>query len=78
VPGDVEVVDAVRAGEHAGHDRGDLGRRVRPRVPGQPNPIGHRIMQAHILGQPHHRHQPGARHQIRIIKRHARHRRVIA
>jgi hypothetical protein len=34
VPGDVDVVDAVRAGEHPRDDRGELARRVRPGVTG--------------------------------------------
>jgi hypothetical protein len=78
VPGDVEVVDAVRAGEHPRDDRGDLARRIRPGVAGQPNPIGDGGVQTRRVGHAHHRFQAGARHEIRVVERCAHHRRVMA
>jgi hypothetical protein len=77
IPGQVQIVDAVRAGDHARHDGGYLARRVGALVPGDTHPGGHRAVQAGVAGQPHHRHQPGTRHQIRIIKPSAHNRRPI-
>jgi hypothetical protein len=64
----VQVVDAVRAGGHAGHDRGDLATRVRPGRDTQVHPLVDQPGEVGVLGQPHHRDQPGTRHQIRLIK----------
>jgi hypothetical protein len=78
VPGDVEVVNAVRAGEHPGDDRGDFARGVRPGVAGQVNSIRDGGVQADRPGQAHHRFQTGAGHEIRIVERRAHHRRIMA
>ncbi|MBM0230671.1 hypothetical protein JNW91_01530 [Micromonospora sp. STR1_7] len=78
MPGHVEVVDAVRAGDHPGHDRGHLAGQVRALVRRQAHPLSDRVMQTGLLGQAHHRNQAGTRHQIRIIEDHGRHRRVIS
>jgi len=61
-----------------GDDRGELVRRVRPGVTGQPDPVGDRVVQSGLLGQAHHRNEAGTRHQIRIVERCARDRRVMA
>lgn len=60
----VQVVDAVHAGEHPADHRGGPGpgARRRHRQPAQ------QVVQAGGLGQPQHRHQPGNRHHTRIIE----------
>jgi site-specific DNA recombinase len=63
------VIDRVRTGEHAGHDRGDLARRVRSLVRGHMQPLANNAGQVARLGQPHHRLQPHVRHQIAIVER---------
>jgi hypothetical protein len=78
VPGDVQIVDAVCAGEHPRDDRGDLAGRMRTGVAGQTDPVGDRGVQAGRLRQPHHRHQTGTRHEVRIVERGPHHRRVMA
>jgi len=42
------------------------------------DPVSDRGVQAHRPGQTHHRYETGTRHQIRIIKGCADHRRVMA
>jgi hypothetical protein len=32
------------------------------------HPPGHQAGQVNLLGQPHHRHQAGTRHQIRVVE----------
>jgi hypothetical protein len=64
----VQVVDRVRPSSHSRQDRGRLTRRVGPGITGQADLLGDNVVQADRLGQPHHRHQPGTRNQIRIIK----------
>jgi hypothetical protein len=64
-----QIIDAVRAGHHAGHDRGHLPRRVRPPIASNADPPGHDPVQTGLFGQPHHRLHAGTRHQTRIIKR---------
>jgi hypothetical protein len=64
----VEVVDAVRAGEHAGHDPGDLQVRVRADRDGHLEVLGDQAGEVTALGQAHHRDQPCAGHQIRVIE----------
>ena len=61
----VEVVDAVRAGEHACDDAARLYGRVR-RIDTQP--LVEQVVQAGGLGQSHHRHQPCGRHEVRVIE----------
>ena len=68
VPQQVHIVDAVRPGDHPGDQRRHLQMRVHPtrlaqrqRLPGQPG-------QPARLGQLDHRHQPGTRHQSRVIE----------
>jgi hypothetical protein len=68
----VEVVDAVGAGGHAGHDRADLagwvhsGRGYRRVV--DPHRVGDQFVQAGVLGQLHDRDQARARHEILIVE----------
>ena len=68
----VQVIDRVRPGDHPGHDRGDLPGRVAADRGVQPDPLGNQVGQPGLLGQPHHRDQPGQRHDILSIERGAR------
>jgi hypothetical protein len=68
----VQVIDRVRAGEHPGHDRGDLHRGVR-RPHRQTG--GGELGQTALLGQPQRRNQPGMGDQIRIGQRRGHRRR---
>ena len=68
----VNVVDTVRAGTHPRDQRGQLRRRVRRtrfdlRL-GDVNLLRQQLHQAGPLGQRHHRHQAGARHEIVVIE----------
>jgi hypothetical protein len=73
----VQIVDAVRAGGHARHDRRGLTRRIRPNRARQPHRLADQFVQVRVLGQTHQRDQARARHQRRIIERGAqRHSRV--
>jgi hypothetical protein len=64
----IQILDAVRAGRHPGHDRRRLATPVGPGRQVRTYPPGHQACQVDLLGQPHHRHQPGTLHQIRIIE----------
>ena len=64
----VEVVDGVRPGQHAGHDPGDLQVRVHADRDPHVQVLGDQAGQVAVLGQAHHRDQPGAGHEIRVIK----------
>ena len=57
-----------RSGQHAGHDPGDLQVRVHADRDGHLEVLGDQAGQVAVLGQAHHRDQPGAGHQIRVIK----------
>ena len=67
----IQVIDRVGARDHPGHDRGDLPRRVRSgrrdRLVSDLHLVRDQIGQARPLGQRHHWHQPGARHEILLI-----------
>jgi hypothetical protein len=68
----VHPVDTVRPGDHPGHQRTDLQLRVRADLGGHAHLLGDQLFQPHVLSQPDRRHQPGMRHEIRVIKRHMR------
>jgi hypothetical protein len=65
----VQIVDRVRPGEHARHNRGDLPRRVGSLVRRHMQPPADNAVQIARLRQPHHRLQTRGRHQIRIVER---------
>jgi hypothetical protein len=67
----VQVVDTIGSGEHARHDRGDLARSVGAPMTRDPQPFPDDAVQVDRLGQPHDGLQPGAGHEIRIVKRSA-------
>jgi hypothetical protein len=69
MPQQPHVINAVRPGDHPGHQATHLHRRVHPARPGDPDMIGGQIPQARPLSEGHHRDQPGLRHQMRVIKR---------
>jgi hypothetical protein len=62
------VDDAVHAGDHAGHHGADLRPSMSALVGGHAEVATSQLSQATSLGQHGHRHQSGARHQIRIIE----------
>jgi hypothetical protein len=64
----VEVVDGVRSGDHAGHNPGNLQMRVRADRNGHCHVLADQAGEVAVLRQAHHRHQPSARHQIRVIE----------
>jgi hypothetical protein len=67
----VQVVDAVRARGHAGHEARHLGVRRGTRTvlrPAQLHLLGRQTGEPPPLGQPHHWHQTGMRDQIRVIE----------
>jgi hypothetical protein len=68
----VDVIDAVRAHNHARDQGGQLRRRVRrsrldPRCR-DPNLVCEQARQSGLRGQRHHRHQPCARHEVVIVE----------
>ena len=68
----VQAVDAVRARNHARHDRGQLPGRVHPsrgdaRGP-EPDPLANQLGQPSPLRESHHRSQARERHQVAIIE----------
>ena len=68
VRNDLQVIDAVRAGDHPHHQRGDLQPRVGALV-GRDTEMGLREpVQPRGAGQREHRDQPGRRHQVRIVE----------
>ena len=69
VPQQLQVIDAVRPAGHPGDQAGHLRRRVHPAPAGGPHLSAGQVAQARALGQGHHRHQAGPRHEIRVIKR---------
>lgn len=64
----VHPIDGVGAGDHAGDQRPDFKRRVGAHRCIDVNTFGYKTFQAHPFGQPHGGHQPGVRHEIRIVK----------
>ncbi|WP_162908290.1 hypothetical protein [Allorhizocola rhizosphaerae] len=64
----VQIVDAVRAGDHARHNRRGLAARTSPGRQVRTHPSVDQPGQAHLLGQLHHRHQPSTRHQIALVE----------
>jgi hypothetical protein len=68
----VHPVDIIGTSDHPGHQRTDLHPRVRTDLRGHLHMLDDQIFQTDVLGQPQRRHQTGVRHQIRIIKPHAR------
>jgi hypothetical protein len=67
----IDVADAVRAGEHARHQCGDLPARVSALMPVDAYMLGHDAMQVTRLGQLHRRHEAGVRHEVRIVEHYA-------
>jgi hypothetical protein len=62
------VLDAVRAGDHARHQRGHLHVGVDAAGLAQRQRAGDQTGQVCSPGQRHHRGQPRARHEIRLIE----------
>jgi hypothetical protein len=60
----IQLGDRIRATDHARDHREDLHRGVRR----DGDPVSEQPVQPAPLGQHHHRHQPRARHEVRIIK----------
>jgi hypothetical protein len=70
VPQHVHVIDAVRAGDHPGHQAPSLHRRVHPARPADPDMLPYQLTQASPPSQGHDRDQARPRHQMRVIKPH--------
>jgi hypothetical protein len=70
MPQQIHVIDAVCAGDHPHDQRDDLRCGVRAALRPDPDPIGDQPAQPAPGRQRHHRRQPRARHEIRIIKPH--------
>jgi hypothetical protein len=72
----IQIVDAVRARNHACDDRGDLARWVSTRRHDRRivdhHMLIHQARQPRRLGQTHHRDQARARHEILVIEPHCR------
>ena len=64
----VHVLDRVRAAHHARDQGEDLRRRVHAALRGDLHMFPEQGWQAATVGQRHHRDQPGARHEVRIIE----------
>ncbi|MFE0061728.1 hypothetical protein [Streptomyces sp. NPDC059003] len=67
----VQIIDAVRAGGHAAHDRHHLRVRGRPRTvvrAGHADVLGDQPVQPAPLCQPDHRDRLGMRDQIRLVE----------
>jgi hypothetical protein len=69
VPQQAHVIDAVRPGDHPGHQARHFHRRVHPARPGDPDMLTGQIAQARSLRERHHRNQTRLRHQTRVIER---------
>jgi hypothetical protein len=69
VPQQAQVIDAVGAADHPGHDSRHLHLRVHPAAVADPHMLTGQASQARPLRQRHHRHQARPRHQARVIKR---------
>jgi hypothetical protein len=69
MPQQVHVIDAVRPGDHPGHQAADLQVRVHSALAINPDMLCDQHIQARALGQGHHRDQARLRHEIRVIKR---------
>ena len=68
MPQQVHVIDRIRPGGHPGHQAPDLQVRVNAALAARPDVLRDQIRQPGTLRERHHRHQPGVRHQIRVIK----------
>jgi hypothetical protein len=71
MPDHSQIIDRIRAGHHAHHDRRDLHspvRRAAIRASGEMNPPRSSPVQPSTLGQPQHRHQTNTRHQVRFLE----------
>jgi len=64
----VQVIDAVGAGDHPRDQRADLDRGVAPAGFGQGHMLTDQIGQPGPISQGHHRHQPDGGHQIVLIE----------
>ena len=58
-------------GRHARDQAADLQARVHPAVPGRADVLSDQLVQPGALGEGHHRHQAGVRHEIRVVERRA-------
>jgi hypothetical protein len=68
MPQQVHVIDRIRPGGHPGHQAPDLQVRVNAALAARPDVLRDQIRQPGTLRERHHRHQPGVRHQIRVIE----------
>ena len=72
VPQQAHVIDRIRPGGHPGDQARHLQVRVDAALAARPDVLRDQIRQPGALRQRHHRHQPGVRHEIRVIERCAR------
>ena len=72
VPQQAHVIDRIRPGGHPGDQARHLQVRVDPALAARPDVLRDQVRQPGALRQGHHRHQPGVRHEIRVIERCAR------
>jgi hypothetical protein len=72
----IEVVDAVRAGEHPAHQRGQLRPR-RAGSPGNREPLLGQPAQPGPFGQRQRGHQPAGGDQVRLVEHHRQRRRGV-
>ncbi|BCO36289.1 hypothetical protein [Mycobacterium heckeshornense] len=61
-------VNVIGTGDHPRDQRTDLHTRVGAHLGVEPNMMGGKLFQPNQLGQPHRGHQPGMRHEIRVIE----------
>ena len=66
------VIDAVAARDHPGHQRGHLQPGVRALVRRHTQMLIGQTAQPRPVRQRQDRHQPGGRHEIRVVERHGR------
>jgi hypothetical protein len=68
MPQQVHALDAVRPRRHPRDQAPDLQLRVDPARAAGPDMLSDQAGQPGPLGQGHHRHQPGPRHEVRVIE----------
>jgi hypothetical protein len=69
VPQHVHVIDRIRARGHPSSQARDLQMRVDAALAARRDVLRDQVRQAGTLGERHHRHQAGVRHEIRVVKR---------
>lgn len=72
MPQQIHPVNVVRAGDYASHQRTNLRPRVRSDLGNDVHVLSDQYFEADVLGQPHRRHQPSVRHEIRAIEHRVR------